>query len=115
MTRTRRAPGLDRVKTAGPAPAGGSAAGTGPGTGRTGRRRFRCDACGEVLEPGSHWTTRTCSCGRLTLSGGPRRPRVSWRASPGTGWSELDPAPEADDDETPPDAGQPSPEGRLRG
>lgn len=42
------------------------------------------------------WDVQTCSCGRLTLSGGPKHRRVQWRAEPGAGWTdlcdELDPA-----------------------
>jgi hypothetical protein len=35
------------------------------------------------------WDVQTCSCGRLTLSGGPKHRRVQWRAEPGTGWTDL--------------------------
>lgn len=56
------------------------------------KRPARCDVCGDVVETGHPWDVQTCSCGRLTLSGGPRHRQVRWRAEPGTGWTDLDEA-----------------------
>jgi hypothetical protein len=32
---------------------------------------------------------QVCSCGRLTVSGGPNRRRVQWHAEPGAGWTDV--------------------------
>lgn len=78
--------------------------------------RVRCESCSEVLVTRHPWDTVGCSCGALTLSGRPWRPRVSWRGGAGGGWSDVTdltgtadecrPGPEDDTDTTPrrPDA-----------
>lgn len=62
------------------------------------RRPARCDVCGDVIESRHPWDVQTCSCGRLTLSGGPKHRRVQWRAEPGTGWTDLEEEPGTGDD-----------------
>ena len=61
------------------------------------RRPARCDVCGDVVESRHPWDVQTCSCGRLTLSGGPKHRRVHWRAEPGAGWTDLDESSAGDD------------------
>ncbi|HLN15644.1 MAG TPA: hypothetical protein VK277_02715 [Acidimicrobiales bacterium] len=65
------------------------------------RHRARCEACGAVVESTHLFESTTCACGRLSLSGGPARPRLSWRASPGAAWTYLGDALDADGDTTP--------------
>ena len=52
-------------------------------------RPARCDVCGDVVDSLHPWDVRTCACGRLTVSGGPKHRQVQWRAEPGTGWTDL--------------------------
>ena len=69
-----------------------------PGPRRPRRHRARCEVCGQVLESTHAFETVTCSCGRLSLSGGPELRRVSWVAEPGAAWTDLsDDADEADE------------------
>ncbi len=68
------------------------------------RRPARCDVCGDVIESRHPWDVQTCSCGRLTLSGGPKHRQVHWRAEPGTGWTDLTES-SADDDSADEDGG----------
>jgi hypothetical protein len=56
------------------------------------KRPARCDVCGDVVATRHPWDVQACSCGRLTLSGGPKHRQVRWRAEPGTGWTDLDEA-----------------------
>ena len=56
--------------------------------------RARCDVCGDIVGSSHPWDVRTCSCGRLTVSGGPKHRRVQWSAEPGAGWTDLGDEPE---------------------
>lgn len=58
--------------------------------------RARCNSCGDVLESLHAWHTVACSCGGLTLAGGPDLRRVHWRAEPGASWTDLSEEPETD-------------------
>lgn len=62
-------------------------------------RPARCDVCGDVVDSLHPWDVRTCACGRLTVSGGPKHRRVLWRAEPGAGWTDLAGEPEDGADE----------------
>jgi len=53
------------------------------------RHRARCEVCGGVIESTHPFETVTCSCGRLSLSGGPELRRVSWVAEAGAAWTDL--------------------------
>lgn len=65
---------------------------------------IRCEACRTVVSTRHAWEAVTCACGALTVSGRPSKPRVSWVARPGAGWSEAIAAPaDASDAEVPDD------------
>ena len=69
----------------------------------------RCEACRSVVSTRHAWDTVTCACGSLTVSGRPTKPRVSWIARPGGGWSR------AGDDDAAEDAEDPAPVSRPIG
>jgi hypothetical protein len=52
--------------------------------------RLQCEACGTVISTRHAWDHVACSCGGLSASGRPWRPRIHWRATSGAGWIELD-------------------------
>ncbi|HEV2369459.1 MAG TPA: hypothetical protein VGR90_06265 [Acidimicrobiales bacterium] len=70
-----------------------------PGPEAPHRHRARCEVCGDVLESRHAFEVATCSCGRLSLSGGPELRRVRWSADPGAAWTDLSREDEADADD----------------
>jgi len=58
---------------------------------------IRCEACRTVVSTRHAWEAVTCACGALTVSGRPSKPRVSWVAQPGAGWSVAVEEPVAED------------------
>jgi hypothetical protein len=63
--------------------------------------------CGSVIESVHPWDSVTCDCGRLSLSGGPERPQVYWKAEPGSSWTDL--GGDIDDDGENPEPTEPPP------
>ena len=54
------------------------------------RHQARCHSCGGEVESRHPWDTQTCSCGRLSVSGGPQLRLVRWSVEPGSGWSAVE-------------------------
>ncbi len=61
------------------------------------RHRAQCSVCGDIIESVHPWDSVSCSCGRLSLHGGPQRPQVFWKAEPGSSWTDLSDEADSDD------------------